>query len=68
MTTTIDVVQAVSVRTRRNVRTVTIDCPSCGRRHVHGWPLADPHPGMRTAHCSPGVGAVFILAPQQEST
>lgn len=35
------------------VRTLTVACPYCGRRHRHGWPPEDKTPGIRLSHCRP---------------
>jgi hypothetical protein len=48
---------------RRGVRTVTVKCPHCSRRHTHGWPQGDAEPGLRRPHCRNGVGDYFISAP-----
>lgn len=38
--------------------TVTIDCPHCGREHIHGWPRSDLAPSHRHAHCDADVNRV----------
>ena len=43
-------VVAVGV-TRRGDRVVTVWCPACGKRHVHGWPWDSVEPGARRPHC-----------------
>lgn len=56
------VAHVISVSTKRygrdTVRTVTIRCPYCSKRHVHGWPLGDAAPGWRRPHC---VDRIFDL-------
>ncbi|MGB9307119.1 MAG: hypothetical protein WCB92_26585 [Mycobacterium sp.] len=46
-------IESVSVKRygRDTVRTVTIRCPYCTRRHTHGWPEGDAAPGFRRPHC-----------------
>lgn len=39
---------------RRGIRTVTVRCPYCKRRHIHGWPLSSADPGVRASHCHSG--------------
>ncbi len=58
----------ISVSTKRygrdTVRTVTIRCPFCGKRHTHGWPLGDCEPGSRRPHCAQlGLPDYYISAP-----
>ena len=43
-------VVAVGV-TRRGDRVVTVWCPACGKRNVHGWPWDSVEPGARRPHC-----------------
>jgi len=52
--------------TRDGNRTVTIRCPWCGRRHVHGLPAGNTAVGHRVSHCARDVahlGYVVVLAP-----
>jgi hypothetical protein len=49
---------------RRGVRTVTVKCPHCGKRHTHGWPQGDAEPGLRRPHCRFGVGDYRIPVPR----
>jgi hypothetical protein len=54
---------------RRNGRCVTVICPYCARRHVHGWPEDDSAaPGLRQSHCQDGGQPYFIAAPGEAST
>jgi hypothetical protein len=52
--------------TRDGNRTVTIRCPWCGRRHMHGLPADNATVGHRVAHCDRDVahlGYVVVLTP-----
>jgi hypothetical protein len=52
--------------TRDGNRTVTIRCPWCGRRHVHGLPAGNATVGHRVSHCARDVahlGYVVVLTP-----
>lgn len=49
----------------RGIRSVTVHCPYCAKRHRHGWPPADPEPGHRLAACVSGAGLGYtITAPE----
>lgn len=50
---------------RKGHRLIAVECPLCGRKHVHGWPWVDAIVGHRVAHChrrdgAPGGG--YIVA------
>ena len=58
-------VQPVQVVTgRQGVRTVTVICPHCQRRHIPGWPPGESRPGLRSAHCT--IGASYDIAAPSE--
>jgi hypothetical protein len=61
------VVQAlrVSAPDRYGNRSVTVPCPWCHRRHLHGLPAGDTDVGHRVTHCTRDaayVGYVVHLA------
>lgn len=66
--------QVLSVTTTAMTRLVTIRCPLCGRRHLHGWPYTLATIGVRVRHCvhlhvPPGAPASYrITTPEQVST
>lgn len=36
---------------RDGVRTVSVRCPYCRRRHIHGWPESASSPWRVLSHC-----------------
>lgn len=44
-------VEAAAIHHWRHTRDVLVDCPFCGRRHVHGWPWGSESIGSRLSHC-----------------
>jgi len=52
-------------RTRAGNRIVTIRCPWCGRKHLHGLPAGESTVGHRASHCTRDVNRVgyLILTP-----
>jgi hypothetical protein len=46
----------------KGVRSVTVECPYCGRKHVHGWPVGEPQPGPRISHCRQNPRTYYIEA------
>ncbi len=49
--TTVPTVQVLKVVETKWTRCITIKCPHCGRKHVHGWPYGQPDIGHRIGHC-----------------
>jgi hypothetical protein len=43
----------------RNGRTITVRCPFCSRKHVHGAATF----GLRVAHCQGGESRSYDLIP-----
>jgi hypothetical protein len=50
---------------RRGVRSVTVKCPHCPRRHTHGWPQGDREPGLRRPHCLDRRGLADYFIPHR---
>lgn len=55
------IVIPLSVTPTKHTRLLKVVCPFCGKKHGHGWPYdnVDPHPGLRSADCTPG-GSYYI--------
>lgn len=60
---------------RDGIRTVTVICPHCGKKHTHGWPLGRPGGaqrvngeeiiGHRLSHCAKKIiGDYFVHPPR----
>ncbi len=63
MTTT---VTAISITDSKTTRTVTIDCPYCGKKHHHGWPYGRDGIGSRVAHCREATGRSYSIEPPKD--
>lgn len=49
---------------RRGVRTVTVACPYCRRRHVHGVSPSNAVPvGSRLSHCIDRTPEPYLIGP-----
>lgn len=51
----------IRVQTGRSTRTVTVSCPFCRRKHLHGWSYVSDGIGSRVAHCSEGRGRTYFV-------
>jgi hypothetical protein len=55
-------VAEVRIKMADGYRLAIIDeCPLCGKKHTHGWPVTDTGEySHRLSHCSGGWGSYFL--------